>query len=103
MAQLDVYRNPDPATAHDIPYVLDLQCDLLSHLATRVVAPLERAALVRPMQRLNPVFVVEGERVVMATADLAALHLSELGERVGSLAEHRDEIIAATDFLITGI
>ena len=39
MAQHDIYRNPDPATAGDIPYILDLQCDLLSHLATRVVVP----------------------------------------------------------------
>lgn len=103
MAQHDVYRNRDPATAGEIPYILDLQCDLLSRLATRVVAPLERAAAARPLQRLNPVFIIEGESVIMGTTDLAALHSSELGERVGSLAQHRDEIIAAIDFLITGI
>ena len=39
----------------------------------------------------------------MATADLAAIRRAEIGERVGSLADHRDDIIAAVDFLITGI
>lgn len=103
MAQFDVYRNPDPATSREIPYVLDIQYDLFTHLATRLVAPLEDAAGAQPMQRLNPVFTVENRPVVMATADLAALHIGELGDRVGSLADRRDEIIAAIDFLITGI
>lgn len=40
MAQFDVYRNANPATRARIPYLLDVQLDLLDPLATRVVVPL---------------------------------------------------------------
>lgn len=42
MAQFDIYRNPNPASANTIPYLLDVQSYLLSHLITRMVAPLSR-------------------------------------------------------------
>ena len=35
MAQFDVYRNPNPKTSSEIPYLLDIQTDLLDNLATR--------------------------------------------------------------------
>jgi toxin CcdB len=38
----------------------------------------------------------------MSTAERAGVTLNSLGEKVGSLKEHRNEIIAAIDFLITG-
>jgi hypothetical protein len=37
--QCDAYRNQDDATG-EIPYLLDIQSNLLSDLATRVVVPL---------------------------------------------------------------
>jgi len=40
MAQFDVYRNAHPATRARVPYLLDVQSDLLETLATRVVVPL---------------------------------------------------------------
>ena len=40
MAQFDVYRNANPATRTRVPYLLDLQSDLLDPLGTRVVVPL---------------------------------------------------------------
>ena len=40
MAQFDVYRNSSLDTRERIPYLLDIQHDLLSGLATRVVVPL---------------------------------------------------------------
>jgi len=40
MAQFDVYLNPNPDTRKPIPYLLDVQTDLLDTLATRVVVPL---------------------------------------------------------------
>ncbi len=42
MAQFDVYANPNPDSQQQIPYLVDIQADLLDHLATRVVAPLYR-------------------------------------------------------------
>jgi toxin CcdB len=40
MAQFDVYLNPNTATRNVIPYLLDVQAELLDSLATRVVVPL---------------------------------------------------------------
>ena len=37
MAQFDVYTNPNLATKRAIPYLLDIQTDLLNSLTTRVV------------------------------------------------------------------
>ena len=101
--QFDIHRNPDPASHTLAPYLLDIQTDLLDHLSTRVAVPLIRRNAMTVAERLHPIFTVEGHEVVMATADLAAIRRTDMGERVGSLAERRDDIVAAVDFLITGI
>ncbi len=103
MAQFDVYRNPDPRTNSTIPYLVDLQSDLLDILTTRVVVPLVKAAVMgKPARYLNPSFDIEGQLVVMSTPELAGVSLHHLGDKAGSLAPHRDEIIAALDLLFTG-
>ena len=40
MSQFDVYENPQAETHQVIPYLLDVQADLLGSLATCVVVPL---------------------------------------------------------------
>ncbi len=103
MAQFGVYRNPNRRTAAAIPYLLDLQCDLLASISTRVVAPLARADVRgRPAERLNPTFEIEGVDLVMLTEQLAGVQRTAVGDYVTSLAEHRDEIIEAVDFLVLG-
>ena len=102
MAQLDVYRSlqrRDFAPA----YLLDVQADLLSYLETRVVVPLRLEGTMIPARRLNPVFEVEGRRVVMATAEIAAIPAGLLSERIASLETHRYDIINAIDVLWSGI
>ena len=104
MAQFDVYSNPNPETSGAVPYLLDLQCDLLAPMATRVVAPLFWAeAAGPPAGTLMPHFELDAGKVVMSTPELAGVSRSQLGPRVGSLADHRSEIIAALDMLFTGI
>lgn len=104
MAQFDVYLNPNSDTCKVIPYLLDVQADLLNTLSTRVVVPL---ILVGEMglaaKYLNPQFKIKGEAVVMSTAELAGISNRSLGEKVASLKNKRDEIIAALDLLFTGI
>lgn len=104
MAQFDVYINPNPDTRKLIPYLLDVQTDLLDTLATRVVVPL---ILVEEMgqaaKQLNPQFKIKGTSVIMSTAELAGIASRSLGDKVTSLKNKRDEIIAALDLLITGI
>jgi toxin CcdB len=104
MPQFDVYRNPNPTTEDEIPFLVDIQSDLLDPLATRVVIPLVKSsAMPKPARHLNPVFRVREEPVVLSTAELAGVSRRALGETVGSLAEHRDEILRAVDFLLSGI
>jgi toxin CcdB len=104
MPQFDVYRNPSVPRREEIPFLLDLQNELLSDLATRVVAPLYRADAYGPAARhLNPVFSVQGVRVVMSSAELAAIPRRLLRSPVTTLASGRSEIVRALDFLFLGL
>jgi toxin CcdB len=105
MAQFDVYRNANPATRARIPYLLDIQSDLLDSLATRVVVPLCKPGILkgRLAERLNPVFEVEGREVAMLTPELAGVPAKALGKAIGNLSSQRGVIIAALDLVITGI
>jgi toxin CcdB len=103
MAQFDVYANPNPATKQTIPFLLDIQNDLLNNLTTRVVIPLYTAsAMGKAAKHLNLHFSIKRTAVIMSTAELAGVAVNSLGEKVSSLKEHRNEIIAAIDFLVTG-
>lgn len=103
MAQFDVYSNPNPATNRAIPYLLDIQADLLNSLSTRVVIPLYTAsAMGKAAKHLNLQFTINQATVIMSTAELAGVAIHNLGDEVCSLKKHRNEIIAAVDFLITG-
>jgi toxin CcdB len=101
MAQFDVYRNPGPDAKH-VPYLLDVQSDLLSDVVTRIVVPLARATLHPKAARLYPEFEIDGVRLIMLTTDLAGVGKSEIGVRVGSLMDHRDTIRDALDFAFQG-
>jgi toxin CcdB len=104
MAQFDVYENTNPETRKTIPCLLDIQADLLDNLATRVVVPLINASLMgKAAQHLNPQFKIKRNVLVMSTAELAGVSVNILGVKIYSLKDRRDEIIAALDFLFTGI
>ena len=102
MSQFSVYRNP-AAKRSPALYLLDVQSGLLDDLATRVVVPLIRIRQIKPIRYLNPVFEIEGRKVVMSTAELAGVPRAALGPKVCSLERERAAIIGALDFLITGI
>ncbi len=103
MAQFDVYENANPESKMTIPYLLDVQTELLDNLTTRVVVPLVTAsAMGRAAKHLNPQFKIKRTAVVMSTAELAGVPVKILGNKIGSLKEQRSEIIDALDFLFTG-
>ena len=103
MAQFDVYTNQNPVTKRAIPYLLDIQTDLLNNLTTRVVIPLYTvSAMGKAAKHLNIQFSVKRTSVIMSTAELAGVAVNSLGDKECSLKEHRNEIIAALDFLLTG-
>jgi toxin CcdB len=101
--QCDVHANPDDPLGQ-MPYLVDVQANLLSGLDTRVVVPLVRSASFgRPVSRLHPAFAVDGETFIMATHLLAAVRRQSLGACVASLDERRDVIISAIDVLWSGV
>jgi toxin CcdB len=98
MAQFDIHRISNGSL------VLDCQADSLSHFSTRIVAPLmPQGSVPAPTTRLHPVFDFDGEPMVLATHLLTAMPARELGRPLASLAADHYTIIAALDFLLTGV
>ena len=98
MAKYDVYRNPDGPG-----YLLDCQADLLSDFNTRLVIPLlpEKVAP-KPASRLNPVFTLDGVKVVMVTQFASSVPVTLLKDQIGSLRSQEFAIGNAIDMLLTG-
>ena len=105
MAQFDVYKNPSRNTKKAYPYIVDIQHELISDIATRMVIPLGRLSHFKneQMQGLTPDIEYEGEKLLLLTPQIASIPSSQLKDPVGSLSHFRDEIIASLDLAITGI
>lgn len=102
--QFDVLTNPDPSEAGHRPFLVNLQSDLVSQLTSTIVAPLVPRARMRGAQHLNPIVNVNGGEFWLATHELFATDRRILkGQPVTNLAGERDAIIAALDFVFTGI
>ena len=102
MAQFDVLRNLGKQK-DSIPFVVVAQSRLFDSYRRRVVIPLVRKAELGeiPNPRLNPTFKIKGIAVVLHPMEIVSVANEHLGERVGSLAEDGDAIIAALDELFT--
>ena len=105
MPQFDYYENPNGQSREWAPFIIDLQHDMLSSLATRVMAPL---VVARPtgeptMQRLNPVISIDDQDYFLSTAEMAAVPVKELRSCRGNLSEYRSELLAAVDLLFTAV
>lgn len=105
MAQFDVHRNPERATRDRVPFVVDLQSDLLADLPTRLVAPLYRLDGDGPPapRRLCPSFVVQSERVTLFPQEMAGVPTKSLGRVVCSLRAERALLIDAVDAVLSGL
>ncbi len=105
MAQFAVHINTNAATKSTVPFLLDVQSDLIAELDTRVVVPLytEAAMQGKILSTLLPTFAIEGTLYVMVTPQLAGIAKKQLGAQIADLSAQRDEIMAALDLLITGI
>ncbi len=104
MARFEVYRNPGVHAA-SIPYLLDVQADLLDQLDSRVVIPLRRLdqfGTVTLPQTLAPVFSIEGHDCILETPKLASVPRRILAKPVASLANEQSSVTAAMDFLFHG-
>jgi toxin CcdB len=101
MAQFDVYRNPRRGA---YPLLLDIQSDLLSALATRVVVPMSplRRYGSKPITRLNPTARFGRAEYILLFQELASVPVAALGACIESLSRRRAELVAAIDLLFTG-
>tara|TARA_R110002096_G_scaffold50971_1_gene133403 strand:+ start:513 stop:812 length:300 start_codon:yes stop_codon:yes gene_type:complete len=98
MPKYDVFLNPSGDG-----YLLDVQTDLLCDLNTRVVIPLlPTSRAPKPARRLNPIFDLDDEPVVMVTQFMAAVPTVILKTSVGKLDEEFEKVTAAVDMLIQG-
>jgi toxin CcdB len=103
MKQFDVFANPFPRSRNRQPFLVALQSDLLARsLDTVVVAPLETSEGAKYADRLNPHVHVEDKPFTLIAQEIVTVRKSVLGATCGSLANQRDEIIAALDLLFTG-
>ncbi|MBI2242372.1 MAG: CcdB family protein [Magnetospirillum gryphiswaldense] len=103
MAQFDVYANPVMGMEGGAPFVVDVQSDQLDGLPTRMIVPLAIPADFQPLRHLNPLVEINGEHLALMTQFMAALPRHILGQPLTNLADRRDDIVAALDFLFTGI
>lgn len=104
MAQFDVHTNASPSKDL-VPYLLDVQSDLLSGLGTRVVIPLMKPATLGK-QRIRDLHVdvtIQGHRYVAVASELAGIAALNLGRRVGNLSAQRHAIVRAIDLILSGV
>ncbi len=101
MARFDIYA----LNRAMVPYVLEVQADLLSDLASTVVVPLvpADAAKAETMRKLKPEIIIKGESFRLMTTDIGTLRRASLGKPVVNVEEqYRAVIVDALDFLFQG-
>jgi toxin CcdB len=104
MARFDVYLNPGEH-AGAVPYLLDVQSDLLNDLESRMAIPLchlARYANIKIPDRLMPTLIVRDKAFLLETPKMGAAPVRILKSFVISLAHEQAQIVAALDFLFQG-
>jgi hypothetical protein len=82
--------------------VVILQCDLLSELGTRVVAPLVKERELPPIGRLRPIVTHQGRRYRIAIDQINVVGIRHVGDVVGSARSADYEIGRAIDGVFMG-
>jgi hypothetical protein len=102
--QHDLYANPHLHSRRAFPFVVVLQADLAGG-DRRLVAPV--APYVAPFTsvqtRVLPLIEHDAERYTVALPLISSLPRKTLRRAVGSLADYRDDITRALDWLFSGI
>jgi toxin CcdB len=105
MAQFDIHVNPSASQEEGFPYFVVIQSELLDHLPTRLVMPLqrlERAPKGMP-RRLTQSVDVKGERLSLAAHQCAPWPARMLKRPVMNIAAQSDAIRDALDAVISGV
>lgn len=105
VTQYDIYANPSKAQRREIPWIVDVQSDLLSKLPTRLVIPLAlRETMPQAMPgALCPEVRWEGDSLVALPYLAAPFRVRDLGTPTGNLRSLASELVASIDAVISGI
>lgn len=103
--QFDVYENTDKDTKKTYPFFIDIQTNLLDSLNSRAVIPLT------PVENINkeypknlcPIIQIEGKEFALLSHQITSVPISLLTIKTLSAESFRNEVVAAVDFLVTGI
>ena len=83
-----------------MPYLLDVQNDILDSINTRVVIPLVKDK--NDFKGLTKEFVIKNQKVYLTTCQMGAVHKNELKTKITTLTNQKEEIKNSIDFLIYG-
>lgn len=105
MAQFKAYENLNRASKKIYPYLLDVQSDLLDELRTTIVMPLcpTNPGSKTAITKLCPILEIDGLQFIALSQQIAGVDKKILGDEACDLSHYRAEIIAALDFMISGI
>lgn len=102
--QFDVFHNPILRARRAMPFVALLQADAVETGQERVVAgAAEKSGNLSPYRRLTPGVIIQDKEYLLLVQSMTNLPASLLRNPIGSIATHRDEIVAALDWLFLGI
>ena len=103
--QFDIFQNPSPRMRDVYPYLVDVQSDLLSSLATRMVVPLAVTSLANNAlpHRLCPVITVNDKSLMLVPFEAAPLDKRLLRTKITSVIQRSHGIIAAMDSVLSGV
>ena len=100
MAQFDVYKNENDQTNQRVPYLLDIQNDILDSINTKIVIPLVKDK--NDFKGLTKEFIIENQKVYLTTSQMGTIHKNELKTKITTLQNQKEEIKNSIDFLIYG-
>jgi toxin CcdB len=104
VSQYDVFDNPIPRARRAFPFVAILQSELADTGRDRIVAPLvPRNRMSATVGRLTPIVKVGGVDHVLLVPRMTAVCATDLRALRDRLSFHRDEIVAALDYLFLGV
>ncbi|CAM3797959.1 CcdB family protein [Polynucleobacter brandtiae] len=103
--QFDVFENPSPRMRDVYPFVIDIQSNLLSLLATRMVIPVSitKLSIEKIPRRLCPLINIDGKKLMLMPHEAAPLDKKILKRKIGSAKSQSSEILSAMDAVTSGI
>uniref|UniRef100_UPI00261CD0C0 CcdB family protein n=1 Tax=Oceanispirochaeta sp. TaxID=2035350 RepID=UPI00261CD0C0 len=93
MKQFDIFRNKNPNSSKEVPFLINLQSDPMDLLATRIVAPLRRETEYsdQKLSRVHIPISIGKEEYIIFISELAAIPSELMGEKVMNAAVLRQE------------